>query len=324
MKVSIVDQAGSKDYIVFLGSACIDEYYAMEHWPKKGEKAMCRFDRNQFGGMIANAACTAAAYGLKCYCFDIKGNDGDTQAILDDLNHYGIDTSQMVLLDGVANTKCMVFVHPDERTILIARGDESEHAVDLNDAQREFFRNARFLYGGFDVERIIRGGESFLGELRENGVDISFDVEPTSYREDWRGVAKFASILFFNEFSFDLFSEGKSEEEFSRELFDMGVKIVVMTLGSDGCRVLTREKRLDVPIYEGVVAVDTTGAGDTFNSSFVSAYIMGWDLEKSALFATAAANMAVMTYGPRGGVRGQEEVLDFMRTHSLKQNEDKK
>ncbi len=306
------------DYIVFLGSGNIDAYYTMDKWPEKGAKEACVFEENRIGGMIANAASTAAAYGLKCYCLDVLGTDADERAILDDLANYGIDNSQIVVVDGVHSTRCEVFVHRDERTILVVRNKEGKPKISINDTQRVFLHGARFLYSGFEVERLIENSVEFLRDLKASGVRVAFDVEPTGYKASWRDHMRYANIVFFNEFGFERFREGRREEELLRELFDMGVETVVITLGSAGCRVISLEEDFLVPIFEGVEVVDTTGAGDTFNSSFVSARMMGMDLKSCARFATAAANMAVMTYGPRGGVHSLKAVLDFMETHSPK------
>lgn len=308
----------ARDYIVFLGSGNIDTYYTMDEWPTRGTKAACILDGVQVGGMIANAASTAAAYGLKCYCLDVLGTDEDERAIMSDLADFGIDNSQIIVLEGVHSTKCEVFVHKDERTILVVRNKKPKPKLSLGVDQRAFLQGARFLYSGFGFDWVLEDPEEVFGELHACGVGISFDIEPTSYRNDWRKFARYATIIFFNEFGFERFREGKSEENFVRELFDMGIKTIVVTLGAKGCAVMTPTENFSVPIYDGVTVKDPTGAGDTFNSSFVSAHVMGWDIKRCARFATAAANMAVMTHGPRGGVRTMQEVLSFMETHRPK------
>ena len=318
IEVSGVAEKNARDYIVFLGSGNIDTYYTMDEWPVKGSKAVCVMDGVQVGGMISNAASTAAAYGLKCYCLDVLGTDEDEQAIRNDLTQFGIDDSQIVVIEDVHSTKCEVFIHKDERTILVVRNKQPKPKLTLGDTQRTFLRNARFLYSGFGMDWILGDPEECFCDLHAHGVGISFDIEPTSYRSDWRRFARYATIIFFNEFGFERFREDKSEEDFAQELFEMGIGTVVVTLGENGCAVMTPTEKFKIPIYDGVTVKDPTGAGDTFNSSFVSAYVMGWDLKRCACFATAAANMAVMTHGPRGGVRPMQEVLSFMQTHRQK------
>jgi sugar/nucleoside kinase (ribokinase family) len=43
--------------------------------------------------------------------------------------------------------------------------------------------------------------------------------------------------------------------------------------------------------------VDGCGAGATFSAGFIYGYLMGWNLERSARFATAAASLKVTRPG---------------------------
>lgn len=54
--------------------------------------------------------------------------------------------------------------------------------------------------------------------------------------------------------------------------------------------------------------VDTTGAGDTFNSSFVRCLMNQMSIQESARFANAAAGRSVTVMGPKGGVCSAEEI----------------
>ena len=55
-----------------------------------------------------------------------------------------------------------------------------------------------------------------------------------------------------------------------KKLLTLGPVLVLITLGEDGCLLVTEKKEVRVPIYRVENVVDTTGAGDPFNSAFVS------------------------------------------------------
>ena len=57
---------------------------------------------------------------------------------------------------------------------------------------------------------------------------------------------------------------------------------------------------------------NVTGAGDTFSSSFMYAYMTTHDVAESARFANAAAAMSVGTPGARGGMTTEPEVRAFL------------
>lgn len=302
-----------EDYVVFIGGPCIDEYYTVEHWPREGDKFVGRFAGNVPGGMIANAACVFAGYGPKTYCFYGMGRGGTTDFLLDDLRAHGVDVSRMILLEDHHDGKCVIFQSRADRTILVVEGEERR--LRLEEEQRRFLNGAGFVYTTLQCMERFEDAPGLFCEMKAHGVKIVLDNEPSTYVEGWEKYMRHVHTAFFNEHSLALFQAGGSEDELLLRLFGMGVQIVVETLGKEGCAVVTRQGRFAVPAYD-VPVVDTTGAGDTFNSSFVFGLSRGWGLRESAGFATAAANMAVMAQGPRSGITSEENVRDFMRQNA--------
>lgn len=97
-----------------------------------------------------------------------------------------------------------------------------------------------------------------------------------------------------------LFSEENlSEEESAQRLVDWGVDIAIITMGSRGSLVFTRNKRYHVPGLSGKV-VDVTGGGDSYMAGFLTEFIQEGDPLKSAVFASAVALCVIEN---TGGVR---------------------
>jgi ribokinase len=82
---------------------------------------------------------------------------------------------------------------------------------------------------------------------------------------------------------------------------------VFITEGSKGVRFHDGEKEVLVPSYK-VEAVDTTGAGDTFNAAFAVALSEGKSLRNSVQFANRAASLSVTKFGAQGGMPTRAEV----------------
>ena len=118
-----------------------------------------------------------------------------------------------------------------------------------------------------------------------------------------------------NEFGFDTFrkNEGMSEEEFIKEIFDLDIQNLLLTLGAEGCRLITRDG-VDIALPANKVdIVDCTGAGDTMNATFMATFMLGYDLEYALEFANCAAAMSITKEGPRGGVTTVEKVEEFIK-----------
>ncbi len=85
---------------------------------------------------------------------------------------------------------------------------------------------------------------------------------------------------------------------------------VVVRLSERGCLVVTRESSTLVPGF-AVEPVDTNGAGDAHAGAFLAALSRGEPPENAALFANAAAALAVTRRGPATSPR-LDEVAQLM------------
>lgn len=90
-------------------------------------------------------------------------------------------------------------------------------------------------------------------------------------------------------------------------LLARGVRRVVVTLGGEGSLVKGPDCCEWVEARR-VEAVDTTGAGDTFNGALAVALSEGRSLREAVRFATAASSIAVTRMGAQSSVPMREEV----------------
>ncbi len=74
--------------------------------------------------------------------------------------------------------------------------------------------------------------------------------------------------------------------------------IIALKLDDDGCYVLSDSGGAFYPT-EPVKVIDTTGAGDSFDAAFLTAYQQTGNLEKAALFANGVGRWVVARFGAR-------------------------
>ena len=95
-------------------------------------------------------------------------------------------------------------------------------------------------------------------------------------------------------------------------LHDRGVANVVIKLGERGCYVLPEgEAGFVVPAFPAKV-VDTTGAGDSFVAGFLAGLLRGWEPERCARLACAAAALNIQGVGATAGMPTYAEANEFM------------
>lgn len=300
-----------RGYVVAIGANAIDEYYECENWPKLGNKAIVKFLEKKVGGMIPNAASIMASFGLKTYLLDTLGLDSNTDIILGELRKFNVDTEYIDIDKTIQNAKTLIMLSEMERTIFVV--DNGRSTIEIDEKKMELLLNSEYVYTIISDMKKIEGHMQLIGRLKENGCKIVYDVESTSFSmpEDEKYFLN-AGILFFNEEGFEKFRNGSSKEEAINKLLNAGVKIIAITLGSNGCQLYTEDKTVKAPGIK-VSVVDTTGAGDTFNGSFLYFYSLGWDLEKCAQYANAAAARSIMYFGPKSGITSLDNIEKMLK-----------
>jgi sugar/nucleoside kinase (ribokinase family) len=78
------------------------------------------------------------------------------------------------------------------------------------------------------------------------------------------------------------------------------IRMTVLKLGREGCRVYTGQRRIDVPAFE-VEEADPTGAGDCFDAGFLCGLLDGEPPEQAARLAAAAGALNAAAFGPMEG-----------------------
>jgi ribokinase len=84
---------------------------------------------------------------------------------------------------------------------------------------------------------------------------------------------------------------------------------VIVTLGAKGC--LIKQTGEQIPGTSFGAAVDTTGAGDTFNGVLMAMLASGYALEKSAKIANAVAALGVTRKYAASSIPSEKEITEI-------------
>jgi ribokinase len=104
--------------------------------------------------------------------------------------------------------------------------------------------------------------------------------------------------------------------ELAHRLQARGASTVIVTMGERGCLVLTRDLEQQVPRLE-VEVVDTTGAGDAFNSGLAVALAEGKDILTATRFANCAGALACTRLGVIPALAFRPAVEAFYKANYL-------
>jgi ribokinase len=303
-----------KPYVIAIGSTAVDEYYECSSWPVLGDKAFVRFAGKKLGGMISNAACVMGNYDISVYLLDVLGGDEDTGMILSELERFGVKTDLIETRQTLRNTKAMIFLCGGERSILIVENHKPYKP--LTDSQISMMNAASILYSSINDFKSLPGHEQWLDPNRmDSSPLLVYDVEPNSYQDADTDIYYFlaADYLLFNEAGFRKWQGKDAFETAVNRLFAGRSRSIVITLAEKGCRLITRASDRIFPGVS-VTAVDTTGAGDTFNATWITALIKGMTEDDACRLANGAAARSTLTLGARSGAVPWETVLRSSQT----------
>jgi ribokinase len=101
-------------------------------------------------------------------------------------------------------------------------------------------------------------------------------------------------------------------QEAGEALQQMGPQIVVQTEGDLGSYTSTDGESFHTPAFR-IPVVDTTGAGDVYHGAYLFGLLQGWDVHRTAVFATAVAAIKCIRLGGRLGIPNYSEVIAFLQ-----------
>ena len=116
--------------------------------------------------------------------------------------------------------------------------------------------------------------------------------------DELKPILERTDILLINESELRLLCNNDYDDlkELTLGLLDLGIDTVVVKQGSKGVFAINNSQECFVEAYECEV-VDTTGAGDSFNSGFLYSFLKGYGLEKSCQIGNWVASKAIQGFG---------------------------
>jgi sugar/nucleoside kinase (ribokinase family) len=147
---------------------------------------------------------------------------------------------------------------------------------------------------------ISADSQGFLREVR------GAEVFPATWNKK-EIVLKMVHFLKANEHELEALTRTKNIKAGSKRLHDLGVKEVIVTLGSTGSIIFNGEKYFLIPAYEPKEVLDTTGCGDTYMAGYLYRRIQGSDIEEAGKFAAAMATLKIEHHGPFSGTKADVE-----------------
>lgn len=255
-------------------------------------------------------ACGAARLGLRTAFVGVVGDDELGHFMLRAMRAREVDTSACIVDPTLATGMSVILSQPEDRAILTHLGATAALRCEWID--RVMLRRARHLHVGsyFLLDALRPGLPALFAEAREMGLSTSLDTnwDPSGGWDGGLGqLLPLCDVFMPNAAEAKLIS-GQDDLDRALDRLSGWVPTLAVKLGAEGGearqgRVSVRSPALSVPV------VDTTGAGDSFDSGFVYGYLNGWSLSRSLRLACACGSLSARAVGGTAGQPTLEEAV---------------
>jgi len=285
--------------------------------PKPGETILGGKFSTAAGGKGANQAVAAARVGGDVTFIARVGNDIFGKQALEGFESNNINTKYIKMDSTEPSGVALIFVdEKGENSIAVASGANSKLTPgDVTEAE-EVIKSADVLL--MQLETPMGSIKRIAKIAKEAGVKVILDPAPARPLDN--ALLSTLYIITPNESEAELLTDipvtdFPSAEKAAFILLDRGVEVAIITMGSKGALIKTRELTKIVPGFK-VNAVDSTAAGDVFNGSLVVAMAEGKTLEKTVQFANAAAALSVTKLGAQPSAPKRVEIERMLLNQS--------
>ncbi len=300
-----------------LGEAVIDWVAEIPHFPRPDEKVDAITEKYFLGGVTANFLVAIARLGGRCGFIGAVGDDLYGDFLIKDFKNENVDVSFVIKKLGKKTPINFIFIAKGEKTII-----QSPHMyttkLEISDLDESYIAEAKLLHTTIIHPELTKKA---IEIAKKHDVKVSIDLEPQIAQRGWKVLKQIileADILILNKEGANLITKCNTPKKAAESLIKKGIPIVVITLGSEGALVATKELQKRIPCFKVDNIIDTTGAGDTFNGALSVAYwIKKINLEKSIIYANAAAALKIQKLGARTGMPSESELIAFLKSKNI-------
>lgn len=295
------------------------------------------FTRNA-GGAPANVAFCVGKLGCQARFIGKIGNDPFGSYVQSLFRQHGVEAALVQTDEAKTGVTFVSLMENGERDFVFCNEPSADILLQRDELEEAWIADAGFFHFG---SRSLMRDDCRLATVaaakraRELGAIVSFDPNIRLPLWSSSGMARqtigehlpLADIVKVSGEELEFLLPGADALDAAHSMLEQGVAVVVISLGADGCRVITRHGDSFVSGFS-VQAVDTTGAGDGFVGGLLyqlharriertqlAAAFMDSDTVKAIFrFANAVGALTAARYGAVSALPDYDEVIELLRS----------
>ncbi|MGM9929970.1 MAG: ribokinase [Bacillus sp. (in: firmicutes)] len=290
--------------VAVIGSISMDLVVTSKVRPGAGETVLGDAFQTVPGGKGANQAVAAARLGAEVHMVGCVGDDHYGHQLIQNLKNNGVMTEYVKPVTQTGTGTAHIVLAEGDNSIVVVKGANDCVTPDYVEDALDIMKQADIV---LIQQEIPFDTIEYVSDICASyGLSLLLNPAPAHFIS--QKVIDQATFITPNEHEAKLLFPDLTLEE----VLAQNPKKVFITEGSKGARYHTGKEEVLVPTYK-VDAVDTTGAGDTFNAAFAVAVAEGKDIAGSLRFANRAASLSVTKFGAQGGMPIRQEVEDNLQ-----------
>lgn len=289
--------------VLGFGALNVDMLFKVERLACAEEESFIEDYTEACGGSAANTIVGLARLGCKVGFLGKIANDREGKLQIDCFKTEGVDTSGIIEATKGKSGSVLGFVDKKGARALYINSGVND-IVEPREIKWDYVSQTQFLHlSSFVGEKSFRSQKKLLGALPSD-VKISFDPGSVYAQKGFAAIEPIirnSYVLMPNAVELGLLTGETDYRKGADFMIEMGVKIVVVKLGSKGCYVTDGQERLTIEPFK-VKVVDTTGAGDAFCAGFLYGLINNKSLYECGQLGNFVASRSVTVMGARAGL----------------------
>lgn len=283
----------------------------IESEPEIGKEKFCKDMIVTLGSSTAIFAANAAALGSKVCFVGLVGKDSFGDLVRSSLEAKGVATHFIGTGDTPTGaTICMNY--GEDRANLTYQGSMDVMGFDQIDKSVFALSKHIHLSSLFMQSALLRDIHQVLDEAARNGCTVSLDTQwdpMEKWALDYARVLPKITVFMPNEKELCALTGKASLEDAIAEVLPCLGGIMLVKCGSKGSLLVKKDgSRKLLPAFLNKNVVDAIGAGDSFNSGFVSAFVKGLSPEECQITGNLTGAVNTTAAGGTGAFTSLEAV----------------
>jgi sugar/nucleoside kinase (ribokinase family) len=284
--------------VIVIGELNIDLVLWNVPMPENEKEKLAQDMRFAMGSSSAITAHNLAAIGSKVAFIGKAGSDAFGDFIIQQLQAGGVNTTPIIRDNSLKTGATIVLANPPKKAMLTYMGAMTE--LTIADINWEVISKSKHLHvGSFFLQTGIRKDiPQIFSKAKELGLSTSMDTNwdpDEKWGEDLFAALKFTDIFLPNDEESLQITRKPTIEQAIKELSQL-VQVLAVKRGKSGATLCSNGQTFNAAGFK-VTALETTGAGDSFNAGFLHKYLQGANWQECLNFGNACGALAVTAMG---------------------------